>query len=429
MRFVDRVIRGTRLWKSVVGAAIATAFLTTGAEVANAQGYVYVGTNEAGLPGYNGVRIYHRDARGFLSELPSSPVATFGTGTHPTAALNLSTLGPFDSDQCLILDDKSSRLFVTNSGSDSIAVFNVNAKGHLARVKGSPFPSQGINPSSVGLSKQGFLFVANKDYDLGRPGFNPATRQGNYTSFKVNRTGQLVPVPGSTIPAGPVGGVGPPNAVPSQMLISKDGRVAFDANFFGLTLRSFQIDAQGRLHAADSQTIPPPGGTNGLGLGVPLGLQIHPTQPILYVGFVLDEAFGVYTFDQTGKLTFVKAVTGVGSGPCWFLTNAAGNRLYTSNNFDNSVSVFDISNPLNPVKMQQVTLAQGKAAASPFQLALDKKGQFLHVVTQAATATQDPFLANGLNVLKVLPDGRLVVVDFVPLPYADGSRPQGVAAQ
>jgi len=28
-----------------------------------------------------------------------------------------------------------------------------------------------------------------------------------------------------------------------------------------------------------------------------------------------------------------------------------------------------------------------------------------------------------------LPNGRLVVVDFVPIPSADGSRPQGVAAK
>jgi 6-phosphogluconolactonase (cycloisomerase 2 family) len=429
MARTKRLIRGFWFTKTLVRAVFTAALITLGAEMANAQGYVYVGTNEGGVPGANTIRVFYRDGRGLLTELSSSPVSTGGTGVHPTADLTLNNLGPFDSDQCVILDPAGNRLFAVNGGSDSVAVFNVGARGALGRVKGSPFSSHGVNPSSVGLTKDGILLVANKDYDLGRPGFNPATRQGSYTSFKVNHAGQLAYVPGSSFRAGPVGGVGPHHPTPTQMLVSKDGRIAFDANFFGLELRSFQIAKTGQLQPADSQTLPLPAGTNGLGLAVPLGLQIHPTLPVLYCGFVLDQAFGIYVFDPNGKLTFVKAVTGVGSGPCWFLINAAGTRLYTSNNFDNSVSVFDITNPLNPVKIQQVTLAQGPAAASPFQLALDKKGKFLHVVTQAATATQDPFLANGLNVLKVLPDGRLVVVDFVPIPSGDGSRPQGVAAK
>ncbi len=393
------------------------------------SGHVFVETNEGGVPGRNAILAYRRDARGLLTEVRGSPFSARGTGTHPTSDLSLSTLGPLDSDQCMILDERRSRLFAVNSGSDTIAVFNVGSNGRLAHVPGSPFPSGGINPSSVGLSRAGVLVVANKDYDLGRPGFNPATRQGSYTSFRVNGRGQLVQVPNSTLPAGPVGGVGPMHAVPSQALISRDGRTFYDANFFGLQVRSFNILPDGRILPAAAMMLPPPAGTSKLKLPVPLGLQVHPTQPILYVGFVLDKAFGVYVLGENGVMVFVKAVSISGSGPCWLLTNDAGTRLYTCNNFDNTVSVFDITSPFDPVLLQQVRLPQGLNAASPFQLAFDRQNRFLHVVTQAATSKQDPELANGVVVLSVDGNGMLRVVDFVPIPSSNGSRPQGIAAR
>ena len=400
------------------------------------QGFVYVGTNEGGVPGKNAVRAFRRDKNGLLQEIKGSPFYTRGTGVHPTADLTFANLGPFDSDQCMILDKDRDRLFATNSGSDTVAVFNVQSNGSLVHAPHSPYSSFGVNPVSVGLSerKSGTtLVVANKDYDLGRPQVAGTLSNGNYTTFRVNNNGQLTHISGSTVPAGPGngpnGGIGPGNPTPTQAMISPDGNVAFDANFFGFHVRSFVIRHDGRLEAADSQTIPPPGGSNANHLAIPLGLQVHPKKPILYVGFVLDAAFGVYTYDEAGDLTFVRAVINVGAGPCWILANAKGDRLYVSNNFENSVGVFDLSDPLNPTQIQKVTLAQGKNNAAPFGLALDAKDQFLHVVTQAAATGQVPNLANGLNVLKINKDGTLTVTDFVALPSSDGTRPQGVAAK
>jgi 6-phosphogluconolactonase (cycloisomerase 2 family) len=394
----------------------------------NTKDFVFVMTNEA-APGLNAIRTFIRDANGLLTESSDSPTLTGGTGVHPTADLTFANVGPFDSDQCMILNSDRTMLFAVNGGSDTIAVFNVNPNGKLKAAKGSPFPSHGVNPCTVGLAGDSLLVVYNKDYDLGRPGFNPATRQGNYVTFTIDNQGALTYVPGSSVPAGTDGSIGPGAPTPTQALISKDGKLAFDANFFGFHLRSFQIEANGLLLPADSVTIPPPGGTNPKGLAIPLGLQVHPTQPILFVGFVLDQAVGIYAFGPQGQLVFMNAVTGVGMGPCWLLTNSAGTRLYTANNFDNSVSVFDITSPFFPVKLQQVTLAQGPNNAAPFQLTFDEDEEFLHVVTQAAAPGQSPLLANGLNVLKVAADGTLTVVDFVPLPSFDGSRPQGVAAK
>src|SRR5205085_617605 len=80
--------------------------------------------------------------------------------------------------------------FAVKSGSDSVAGLDVLSNGSPRHVKGSPFPSVGLNPVSVGLSKDDVLVVANKDYALGRPGFDLAT-QGSYTSFRVSPKGRL----------------------------------------------------------------------------------------------------------------------------------------------------------------------------------------------------------------------------------------------
>jgi hypothetical protein len=43
-------------------------------------------------------------------------------------------------------------LFAVNSGSDTIAVFHIQGNGALTPVEGSPFPSGGNDPVSLGLN-------------------------------------------------------------------------------------------------------------------------------------------------------------------------------------------------------------------------------------------------------------------------------------
>src|SRR5579884_1928060 len=360
---------------TLIAALVPFAAGSRAARADDGGGFVYVMTNEGGIANHNAVRAFRRNAQGVLKELPGSPFLTGGTGVHPS-----NILGPFDSDQCMILDRDRDRLFAVNGGSDTIAVFDVKHNGNLAAVPGSPFDSGGVNPASVGLSDDGILMVANKDFDLGRPGFDATRRQGNYATFRVNPKGKLIPVRHGTVPAGPVGG----KETPTQALVIPGLDLAFDANFFGLMVRSFAIEPNGRLDPVDSQPI-----ETTAGPPVPLGLASYPSLPILYVGFVLDQAIGVYVYDEDGNFTFVNTVNNVGSGPCWLLPNADGSRMYVSNNFENKIGVFDITHPLDPVKIQTFTLPQGAGNAAPFQLALDEDNRFLHVVTQA-TPGQDP---------------------------------------
>jgi 6-phosphogluconolactonase (cycloisomerase 2 family) len=402
-------LRAIRLASLVLGIVILTwGPRVSRAEEPRANSVVYVESND---PAGNAIFAFARnDADGSLTALPGSPFPSGGTGITFTTAL-----GPFDSDQEVIVNPEHTLLFAVNGGSDTIAVFQIHADGSLSPVTGSPFPSGGSNPVSVGLAGK-FLCVVNKDEDPGHPG----QTLPNYTSFRIHHGGELTPVADSTF-------FDDLGSDPSQALVSPDGTLLFGADFLGGLLRTFRIDGGGRLIPRDVQPLPPAvfAGTNAAPL--PLGLAVHPTAGLLYVDFVTISQVGVYRYSRRGELTFLRSVPDSGMAPCWALVNKAGSRLYASNTGDSSISVFDISqDPANPVEIQHVKL---RTTGNCFQFKLDSKEKFLHVVTQGTSLTS-PASANGLNVLNVAADGTLTEVPSSPtiLPVGPMVRPQGVAA-
>ena len=141
----------TNVFKSLASQLLAI-FLMAGSLTAPAAaadtGVVYVGSN-VGSPNGNSILAFVRDAHGRLTPLPGSPFPTRGKGVFD---LSLA-LGPFDSDQNIVVNPERTLLFAVNPGSNSIAVFHIAAEGGLVHVDGSPFPSGGSNPVSVGLSR------------------------------------------------------------------------------------------------------------------------------------------------------------------------------------------------------------------------------------------------------------------------------------
>ncbi|MEP6850097.1 MAG: beta-propeller fold lactonase family protein [Acidobacteriota bacterium] len=402
----------------------------------NAQaphGVVYIESNVGHIAGQNAVLGYKRDAAGRLKPLGKFP--TGGTGVHPIFIDlgNLAgTLGPFDSDQNIILSSDGRRLFAVNSGSDTIAVFDVQSDGDLIPVKGSPFPSGGTDPGSLGLADDDrILVVVNQDYDIARPGFDVTRRSPNHTTFRIEGNGRLMPITHSTIAAGLGGTLGPGNPLPSQALVAPNGSTVFDADSFGAEVDSFRVDNSGRLSFLEtaetpaSEFVPFPLLTNPLARPNVLGLIAHPTASVLYAGFVFEGRAGVYTYDERGRVRFVRSVN-AGIGICWLTRNAAGTRVYAVNTLVNTVSVLDTSDPLNPVNVQDFQLAGPTVGAE--QIAIDEGGEYLYVVSQRATADLPPE-ANALHVLRLDSDGKIAEqTDRVVVPV-DPSLPQGVAAR
>ncbi|MBW4698662.1 MAG: lactonase family protein [Aphanocapsa lilacina HA4352-LM1] len=397
--------------------ALAIGLFSTGLTIPSAhaqtdslEGIVYVGSN-IGDDNSNSILGFRRDEAGNLTPLSGSPFLTGGEGIFD---LSLA-VGPFDSDQNIIVNLQRTRLFAVNSGSNTIAVFDIRPDGLLVPVAGSPFPSGGINPVSLGLAGD-ILTVVNKSQDPEQP----SAILPNYTTMRVLADGRLVPVVGSTVAVAA-------GSSPTQALISPSERLVFGADFQAGLLQSFVLGPSGRLGQRPPEALPASAFADPSVPRLPLGLQVHPIQRILYAGFVTINSVGVYKYDALGRLAFQRNVPNAGVAVCWLVTNKAGTYMYTTNTGDNTVSVYSLSDPLVPVEIQTLKL---KGNGSPFQLALDSKEQFLYVVNQRAAEDTPLGEGNLLHVLKVNADGTVGEVPSSPLTLElpEGTRPQGVAA-
>ncbi|MBE9205332.1 beta-propeller fold lactonase family protein [Nostoc sp. LEGE 06077] len=421
----------SKIWLTISG--LSAVLLTGGFAVKGADanwyqwyrstGVVYTQSNIP-TPNGNSILGFRRDALGTLTPLPTPSFPTGGAGIPfapivgggPVAVTDLA------SDQQVIVNPEKTLLFAVNSGSNTIAVFDIHKDGSLSPVQGSPFPSGGVEPVSLGLAGD-ILSVVNQNLLPQIPSQEASDSQPNYTTFRVNPNGKLIPIPNSTVSV-------PKGSLPTQALISPNKRLLFGVDGGTGLLRSFKILPNGRLQ--QSPTSPQPLPTSAFPpnpIGLTLGLQVNPRQPILYVAFTLSQQLGVYSYGPEGDLHLLKTVPNSGAFICWIAINRAGTRLYTTNPGDNSVSVYDIAkDPSTPVEIQKVTL-KGPIGNGSAQLTLDSTESFLHVVAQPIT--NPPSANNGISVLKVNQyNGTLTEVPSSPklIPSANNSFPQGIVA-
>ena len=339
-----------------------------------------------------------------ISTTPAGGIGIF----DPTFAL-----GPFDSDQNLIENASGTLLFAVNSGSNTIAVFNIQPDGSLAAVNGSPFPSGGSEPVSLGL-KDDILAVVNKDQD---PAQNAnLALQPNYTTFRVLPDGELVPVSQSTVSVAA-------GSSPSIALTASVGNLLFGADLLGGLLQSFRLNPQGNLDQNLPQALPASLQTSGHLLE---GMRTHPSLPILYVGIVLQHEVAVYTYDNSGRLSFVRAVPDPGLLPCWAIVNHSGTRLYVTNTGSNSIAVYSLADPQNPVEIQDFTLANTTGA--PFSTVIDHSDNWIYVSSEQDSASATPS-GNAFHTLRVAADGTLTEpfpATILPITGTNPVRAQGI---
>jgi 6-phosphogluconolactonase len=383
-----------------------------------AQTTVYVETNNPN-PGQNAVLAFRRNAGdGGLSQIGS--FATGGTGQ-----LNVPKLvGPDDGDQQVQATRDGRFLYAVNEGSDSVAAFRIRRDGSLDRI--GVFASGGDQPDSIGIAGN-HLYVANRgNAAAGVPG----TTAPSVTAFSINADGSLSAIANSTITF-PVG------AFATQVLISPNNRFAFvelatlEGAAQGNSIAPFRILDDGRLQLA-------PGGNASAGVNAPilLGAAAHPTLNIVYAGFTSAGKVGVFTYDETGRTTFVDDQPGTGAAPCWARVSKDGRFLYLANTATDSIGVFSLADPLRPLQIQEIPLAgprsltdqPGSPAANVFEIDLDPTGRSLYAVTQST----DPSFPQGnqLHTFTVNPNGTLtesaapIIFDQRDVPSS--AHPQGV---
>src|SRR5262249_43271101 len=143
----------------------------------------------------------------------------------------------------------------------------------------------------------------------------------------------------------------------TQVLIGRNGQFAFvelatlQGAPQGNSVAPFRILPDGRLELA-------PGGNASAGTNPPilLGAAAHPTRNIVYAGFASSGQVGVFTYDETGRTTFVGDAQGTGAAPCWCVVSADGRTLYVANTATDSIGVFSLADPLHPVQVQEILL-------------------------------------------------------------------------
>lgn len=373
--------------------------------------------------------------------------ATRGAGTQ-----NLDVrLGPDDHDKEVILSQDKDLLFAVNGGSNTIAVFKINVDGSLSHVEGSPFSSHGSVPVSLGITGDK-LFVVNANNN-NVEGVPSNGEPANYTVFRVSKNGRLEHIPGSTIMLAS-------NSNPTQIALSGDGKFVFSIEFFavpyagqlfpflparGSLLESFEVQRNGLLRRAPGGPyLPPPASRvdpSNHATGYLLGLLAHPTKPILYAGELLTNRLGVYTYDDAGVPKSVADVESLGMATCWIAIDPQATHLYTADAATNSIGVFDLTDPLLPVIIQELplrlvesrnTLPQAVAPALfptlNFQLSVNQTGEFLYVTNHAASRTEYTE-GNVLHILQIKADGSLIEPSFSPvqLPVNGSIHPTGNA--
>ena len=367
-----RITRRERLdWRVSLALAAAMTMMTgplvQGAHAANPAmptGVLYVQNNST-TPGQNAVLGYRRGNDGSLTPLPGSPFLTGGTGYTDTRF----PLGPFDADFIFQIDPIGGVLFAANGGSDTVAALRFAPDGSLAAVPGSPFTVKGGTPEAFGLRDRTLIVVNN----AGDP--TQSGRQAGYETFRLDARDQLSAASDKLFAI-------PSKQAPTQALAMPSMPYVLTDQFLGGTISSWFLDLHGKLSLVQTVNAPQePGETK---VPLPLGLIGHPTLPIVYAGLPNVNRVAVFSMGRDGRLTFLRSVADSGGGPCWFRIDSRARRMYVSNTGDNSVSVFDLRRPDQPVELQRLALRQ--AAGGTFQISLDPEDRFLYALEEENSA-------------------------------------------
>jgi 6-phosphogluconolactonase (cycloisomerase 2 family) len=385
------------------------------AGTAAAGGTVYVESNSP-RRGTNSVLAF-RYSNGSLRPLDVREYPTGGSGSH-----DLSNAGVLDAEQQIVTNADQTLLFAPNAGSDTIAVFHIAGDGTLTPAAGSPFPSLGKAPASVGVSGDE-LFVANKAQD----GVRDLRRvKPSYATFHIEPDGRLTPLGTPVrVPAG---------SSPTQVYVPPHTGHLMIATEESGPFRAFTIGADGTIAQAPGSPLQLdrrvlPHGRRQLGLPTwPQGLIAHPALPLIYAGVANVRRLVVYRYDSSGRLSYVSSQVNRGTVlPCWTQISRDGSRLYTGNAGSQNISVFDTAtDPRHPRQIQRVKL-HGKGL--PWNFQLDPTGHYLFMVNMRAVAQIPPGRGNTLHSFSIAADGRLTELASspVPIPVPLGTNPWGMA--
>lgn len=408
----------TALVLAGVVAAVVWAFTSdddgggTPAAVAQAyDGTVYIQSNRTGNA--NSILAY-RYREGSFSPLSIREYPTGGSG-----AQDLTNAGGLDAEGQIAVNEDQTRLYTVNSGSDTIAGFNIHDDGSLSPIEGSPFPSGGQAPASVTVAGDE-LFVANKAQDGVR---DLSDTPASYVSFHINTDGSLSPL------HDPV--QVPPGSSPTQVYNPPGSDLIVSTELPG-PWRVFKFSEDGKLtqvpdspHPLEREVFAPKEPRKNVWAQ---GISKHPDKQLLYAAVANERKLVVYSYDDEGRLELVHTQPDPGASlPCWTAINEQGTRLYTGNAGSQNISVYDIgTDASNPVRIQRVTL---RGEGNPWNFQIDPSGRYLFMLNMRAIERIPAGRGNTLHSFAIGGDGKLSELPSSPvqIPVPLGTNPWGMA--
>jgi uncharacterized repeat protein (TIGR01451 family) len=340
--------------------------------------YVYVNNQDVA----NSISGFAVSSTGSLTEVSGSPYLTGGIG---------STASCFGMDK-ITISAPNNLLFVSNSGDQTISVFQINpASGSLTAAPGSPAPS-GLTLDGC----QGMSLAATPDGS-----FLMASSNGQIQTFAIGAGGTLTPAATTTNCCSPTIG----------MKISAHGQLLAVANETSVSI--YTINANGSLAPVA------PGSFPRGGSGLLSGLEFSCAGDRLYGG---EASFGASTITDgwavapSGALTQLAGSPFLGAGTDGNVVLLSPNNsfLFTSDQFNNAINS-------SSVKADGTLTAIGSfggvtSVHLPVGLATDLSGSFLY-------AADDNF---GIAVFSIDGLGGLTSLSDVAINRA--SEIQGLAA-
>jgi 6-phosphogluconolactonase len=365
----------------------------TASAASDVVGHVYVDDNTAGV---NTIGAFDRHSDGSLTPMADSPFAAGGAGSG-------TIIG---SQGALQLSDDGRYLLAVDAGSNQISVVRVLPDGSLHPVGGGPVWSGGVEPISIAVHGS-LVYVANEG--------DKATGTGsNYTGFRLNAGGHLVPLTGSTFDLSST-------ANPGDILFNSTGTNLIGVEVGTTDASTFRIDSF--VVGVDGRLTPASGSPFAAQAAGPFGSEFSPTNPgHLYVsnahGGAGNGSVSAFNVTSSGSLSSIGSspYPDGQTAPCWVEISHDGKYLFTVNTGSTTISSYNILAD-GSLSYSSTAVFKSGAGIRPFDARLDPNGTTLYVV-DAAIAKVSAFAVAG---------GTLSELAQSPFALPTGTTPFGIA--
>lgn len=380
-------------WSGLVAIAAGLS-ITTASAAPDVAGHVYVNDNTAGT---NTVAGFDRHSDGSLTALAGSPFSAGGQGTGNIVG----------SQGALQLSGDGRYVLAADAGSNQISVLRILPGGALLPVGGGPVSSGGVEPVSIAVHGE-LVYVANEGDKVSGTG-------SNYTGFRLNDGGHLVPLAGSTFDL-------PNTANPGDILFNSTGTNLIGVEVGTTASGTFLIDSF--AVGSDGLITPAAGSPFAAQSAGPFGSEFSPVNPAhLYVsnahGGAGNGSVSAFNVTNAGALSSIGSSPYADgqTAPCWVEISHDGVYLWAVNTASTTISSYKIQAD-GSLSLVTSTAFKTGTGIRPFDARLSADGSTLYVV-DAAIAKVSAFAVSG---------GLLTELAQSPFALPGGATPFGIVA-